>query len=93
MAEPAGLRKVVRDHDDGFPERSEDRTQVSLQLGADHRVECAQGLIEQDHLGVEHQGSHQAHALPLAARELRREAVEPVAREVASARRARRAGR
>ena len=70
VAEPAGLGEVVRDHDDGLLERSEDRAKVGLKLGADHRVECAQGLIEQDHLGVEHERAHQAHALPLAAREL-----------------------
>ena len=93
MAEPAGLGEVVGDHDDGLLERSEDGAEVGLQLGADHRVECPQGLVEQDHLGVEHQSAHQADTLALAARKLRGKAVEPFARESASARRARRAGR
>ena len=56
--------------------------EVGLQLGADHRVEGTQRLVEQDDPGVEHQGAHQAGPLLLAARELGREAVEAVGREL-----------
>ncbi len=54
---------------------------VGLQLGADHRVECAQGLVEQDHLGVEHERAHQADALALTAGELGGETVETISRK------------
>ena len=48
MAEPARLGEVMRDHDDGLLERTKDGAEVGLELGADHRVESAQGLVEQD---------------------------------------------
>ena len=40
------------------------------QLGAHPRVEGAEGLVEEQHLGVDRERAGQAHALPLAAREL-----------------------
>ncbi len=82
MPEPAGLGQVVGDHHDGLLERSKDRSQVFLELGADHRVERTQGLVEQDHVGVEHQRPHQAHSLLLAAGKLCGKAVEALARKV-----------
>ncbi len=78
MTEPAGLGEVVGHHDDGLFQRSENIAQVGLKLGADHGVKRGQGLVQQDHLGVEHQGAHQAHSLALAAGELGGETVESV---------------
>ena len=46
-----------------LPSAREDAAQVVLQLGADHRVERAQRLVEQQHVRVEHQRAHQADAL------------------------------
>ena len=81
VAEPTGLGEVMSDHDDGLLERSKDGAEVGLELGADHRVESAQGLVEQDDLGVEHERAHQAHALALTARELGGETVETILRK------------
>ena len=64
-----------------LPSDAEDVAQVVVQLGADERVERAERLVEQQHLGVEHQRAHQADALALAARQLGRVAVEAVGGE------------
>ena len=81
VAEPAGLGEVVGDHDDRLLERAEDGAQVGLQLGADHRVERASGSSSRITCGSSISARIRLDALPLAAGELRREAVEPVGRE------------
>ena len=48
------------------------------QLLADARVERAERLVEQQHLGLDGERPGERHALPLAARELRRVAVAQV---------------
>src|SRR5262249_19273734 len=78
MREPAGLGEVVGDHHDGLLERAENGPKIGLKLGPDHRIERAQWLVEQNDLGVEHQGAHQAHALALAAGELGGKSIKPV---------------
>ncbi len=45
------------------------RSQLA-ELRAHLRVECAEGLVEQQHLGLDGQGAGEGHALALAAREL-----------------------
>src|SRR5439155_2790954 len=47
----------------------------------DERVEGPERLVEQERVRVEHEGPHQPDALPLAAGELVRVAVQPVGRE------------
>ena len=93
MAEPTGLGEVVSDHDDGFLERTEDRAEIGLELGADHGIEGPHRLIEQDDPRVEHQRSHQADPLPLTAGKLRGESVEPLGREPRQLAQLERAGR
>ena len=52
--------------------------QPQAQLGAHLRVERAEGLVEQQHLGLNGQGAGEGHALALAARELRGVALAEV---------------
>ena len=49
--------------------------QPGAQLGADARVERAERLVEEQHLGLDRERAGQAHALALAAGELRRIAL------------------
>src|SRR5262249_11663397 len=70
VAEERRLGEVVRDHDDGLAELVEHGAQVVLQLGADHRIERAERLVEEQHLGGEHERAHEPDALALAAPEL-----------------------
>jgi len=49
--------------------------QPLAQLDANARVERAERLIEEEHLGIRRQGASESDALPLSARELRREAA------------------
>ena len=51
--------------------------QLGLHLLAQLQVEGAQGLVEEQHAGPVHEGPGQGHALPLAARELRRAGARP----------------
>ena len=55
--------------------------EVRLQTRAHQRIERAERLIEQEQLGLEHQRTHQADALPLSARELDRVALEILSHE------------
>ena len=64
------LADVVGHDDDRLAQRPEDAAQVVVQLGAHQRIERAQRLVEQQHLGVEHQRAHDRDPLPLAARQL-----------------------
>ena len=52
-----------------------------MKIGADHGVERAERLIQKEHIRIEHQGTHQAHPLSLASRELGGETAEPVNRK------------
>ena len=67
----ARLAQVVGDEHHRLAQPREDVAQVLLQLVADHRVERAERLVEQQHVRVEHQRAHQADALALAARRAR----------------------
>ena len=53
-------------------------SQPDAQLLADARVERAERLVEQQHLGLDRERPGERHALPLAARELGRVAVGEV---------------
>ena len=59
-------------------EPGEDVAQVLLQLVANHRIQRAERLVEQEHVGVEHQGAHEADALALSSGELAGVAAEGV---------------
>ena len=61
---------VVGDEDEGDADLALQRLELALHLLAQLEVEGAQGLVEQEHLGLEHQRPGQGHALALAAREL-----------------------
>jgi hypothetical protein len=76
MAEKVGLGQVMRDEDDGFMQFGKHILEILLQFSANHGVEIAQRLVEQQDVGIEHQGPHQADALALASRELSRESLE-----------------
>jgi hypothetical protein len=72
LSEERRFGHVVRDEDDALGEAIHDREQVVLQARAHHRVERGHGLVEEKHVGVEHQGAHQPDALALAAARLQR---------------------
>src|SRR4051794_13617804 len=76
VSEKAGLTEIMGHEDHRLLQMPEDLPKLFLQLAADHRVEGAQGLVEEQDLRVEHQRAHQAYTLPLATRKLDRETVE-----------------
>lgn len=67
VSEVDGFGEVVRDQDDGLCELLEDVAEVLLEFCSDHGVERAHGFVEQEDLGVEHEGAHEPDALPLSA--------------------------
>ena len=73
-----GLLLVVGHQHGGHVERVVQVAQPLAQLGAHLGVEGAEGLVEQQHLGLDGQGAGQGHALALAARELRGVALAQV---------------
>src|SRR5581483_4724269 len=81
VAEEARFAEVVRHQDDRFVQRLEDVLEVGLQLGANERVESAERFTKQQQAGVEHQGPHEADALPLAAGQLYGIVAEAIVRE------------
>lgn len=50
----------------------------SAHFNAWMRIKIGQGLIQQKHIGFDHQGARQRHALLLAARKLRRLAISEI---------------
>ena len=80
-SEERGLREIVRDHHHRLLQPRKGVPQILLQVEARHRVKRTEGLVEEEHVRVEHQGPHQAHALRLPARELARESPQGVARK------------
>ncbi len=69
---------VVRDVDEGEPELALDELQLELHLLAELEVECAERLVEQQHLRAVHERSRKRDALLLPAGQLARLAlVEP----------------
>ena len=74
-----GLLLVVRDEHAGDVHLVVQAAQPAAQVLAHLGVECAERLVEQQHLGLDGQGAGQGDALTLAARELMRVAVgDPV---------------
>ncbi len=70
------LTLVVCDIQHGGVEGVVQLEQLSAELAAEGRVEVRQGLIEEERLRLAHDRAPQRHALSLAARELRRTAVQ-----------------
>ena len=56
--------------------------QLLLQLVAHHRIERAERLIEEQHVRIEHERPHQAHALALSAGEIVRLAAQRLERQL-----------
>ena len=73
-----GLLLVVGDQHRRHGQRVVQVAQPQAQLRAHLGVEGAEGLVEQQHLGLDGQGAGQGHALALAARELGRVALAEV---------------
>ena len=69
------LLLVVGDEDGGVAGGVVDFAQPAAQLAADLRVERAERLVEQQHLGLDRHGAGERDALALAAGELRRIAL------------------
>jgi hypothetical protein len=69
------LLLVVRDEDRRHVDLVVEAAQPARELLADLRVERAERLVEEQHLGLDRERPGQRHALALAARELRRVAV------------------
>src|SRR5262249_3082538 len=67
-----GLALVVRDVDHGDAELAMDALDLDLHLLAQILVERAERLVEQHHVGVEHEAARQRDALLLAAGQLAR---------------------
>ncbi len=67
-----GLFLIVRDEQKGNPHLSLEFFQIFAKPFANLGVECRQGLVEQKHLGLEHQGAGQCYALFLPARQFAR---------------------
>ena len=65
-----------------FFKSAEEFAKFLLQVVADHRVERAHRFIEEQDIGVEHEGAHEADALPLAAGKLRGKSPQRVAGEL-----------
>src|SRR3990167_10543811 len=63
IADAHGLVEVVGDEHDGLVQGLLQLEQLVLHLGADQRVEGAEGFVHQDDIGVGRQGAGQAHAL------------------------------
>src|SRR5207302_732644 len=78
VAEEAGFAKVVRHQYHRFAQRLENAPQHFLQVRANHWVKSAERLVEQEHIGIEQQGPHEADTLLLAAGKLHRITVQPV---------------
>ena len=72
------LLLVVGDEHRGHVQGVVQVAEPLAQLGPHLSVESAEGLVEQQHLGLDGQGSGQGHALALAAGELRRVALAQV---------------
>ncbi len=66
-----GLLQVVGDVHRRDPERPLQLLDLEPHLGAQLRVQVAEGLVEEQHRGPEHEGAREGHPLLLAARELR----------------------
>ena len=47
-----------------------DALEIGLQAGPDHGVQGAEGFVQEEDIGVQHQGPHEADPLALAAGEL-----------------------
>jgi len=58
VAQVGGLAHVVGDQHDGLLDAAEDGFQLGLELAAGDGVQRAERLVEEDDLGVEHQGAH-----------------------------------
>ena len=69
------LGLVVGDVDHGDPDLAMNALELDLHLLAQVLVERAQRLVEQEHVGVEHEAARQRHPLLLAAGQLARIAV------------------
>ena len=65
----------MRDDDRGHVHLVVQTPEPGAELLANARIEGAERLVEQEHLGVDRQRAGQRHSLPLAARELRRVAL------------------
>ena len=66
-----GLLQVVGDVHRGDAERALQLLDLEPHLGAQLRVQVAEGLVEEQHRRPEHEGAREGHPLLLAARELR----------------------
>jgi hypothetical protein len=69
------LGLIVGDVDHGDPDLAMNALELNLHLLAQILVERAQRLVEQEHVGVEHEAARQRHPLLLAAGQLARVAV------------------
>ena len=70
ITEPDRLVDVVGDEHDRLADAGLDREQLVLKMGAGDRVECAERFVHQQHRRIGAEGSSDADALLLAARQL-----------------------
>ncbi len=76
MTEQRRFGQIVGDQHHRLSQALEDLRQLVLQLGAHQGIQRAQRFVEEQQLRIQHERPHERHPLPLAARELVREAQE-----------------
>ena len=82
IAEEAGFPDVVGDENDGFSQAPEDLSEIGLKLGSHDGIESTQGFVQQQDIGVQHEGPHETDPLLLPSGQLGGKAVQPVHGEV-----------
>jgi hypothetical protein len=74
--------EVVRDDEHGLSQRSEQRSELVLQLQPDDRIERSQRLVEEHHVRIEKQRAKERRPLSLTARQLERVTIEQYLRKL-----------
>src|SRR5262249_31804757 len=75
IAEPIGLREVMRDDNGGRPDRAQQRAQLIAQRAAQRGVQRRQWLVEQQQRGIDGERTAERDTLTLATREVARVAA------------------
>ena len=81
IAQVRGFAQVMGDQDHGLLKLLKDIFEIGLQIGPDHGIQGAKGFVQEEDVGVQHQGPHEADPLALATGELDRVALQGGGRE------------
>ena len=72
IAQIGGFAQIMGNQDHGLAKLPKDALEIGLQAGPDHGVQGGKGFVQEEDVGVQHQGPHEADPLALAAGELDR---------------------